>query len=578
MPASPLGASPPPARAWSSDFTLRAVLAGTLLGAVLAVGNIYMGLKSNWWDSGNITAAVLGFALCAPGARRSRRPYSLLENNITQTMAGSAAVIPATIGLLGALPALELLGHRYPAWALAAWGLALAAFGIFLAVPLRRRFVVEEPLPFPSGIATAEVMRAIHASSEDARVRTRMLLLAAAVALALTWFRDGRPAIIPGVIWLPVALAGASAQAFTLGLAVSPALLGAGVLVGLRAGLSLLVGAVVAWGLLGPALVRGQVAQADYTSLVSWLLWPGVALMVPAGLIGLASRWRAFARLGAGLRNLRPPGAPSGNGVALALSGLAVVLLAWWLFGVHPVLGAISVLLSVALIEVCVRTAGETDIAPLTAIGQLAQLLLGLLAPGRAAVNVACAQVPAGAGAQAAITVNVLKAGHLLGAPPGDQLRAQMLGAVVGVLIALPAYQLIKSAFGIGTEFLPAPGALGWKALAQVAETGTAALPRWAGLACAVAAAVGILLGLLERTRAARFTPSPVALAAAFLIPATTSVTIALGAVVWLLLSRRDPARAERFAASAAAGGIAGESLMVFAIGVLTAIGVLRIG
>ena len=144
-----------------------------MLGAVLAVGNIYMGLKSNWWDSGNITAAILGFALCAPSVRASGRRYSLLENNITQTTAGAAAVMPATIGLLGALPALELAGHRYLDLGAGAWGAALALFGILLAAPLRERYVVTEPLPFPSGIATAEVMQAIHASSDDARLRTR---------------------------------------------------------------------------------------------------------------------------------------------------------------------------------------------------------------------------------------------------------------------------------------------------------------------------------------------------------------------------------------------------------------------
>jgi uncharacterized oligopeptide transporter (OPT) family protein len=251
-----------------------------------------------------------------------------------------------------------------------------------------------------------------------------------------------------------------------------------------------------------------------------------------------------------------------------------VVLMGWLVFGVNPLLGTLAVLLSLILIDVCVRTAGETDIAPLSAVGQLTQLLFGLLAPGPAPVNMAYAQIPAGAGAQSALTVNVLKAGHLLGAPVRGQLRAQMLGALVGLLVALPAYALVRAAHGIGTQQLPAPGALGWKALAELSQNGTAALPPWAGAACLVAAALGVLLSLLERTRIARFVPSPVAMAAAFLIPATTSATIALGALLWLLLSRRDPAQAERFASSAAAGGISGESLMALTIALLTTLGV----
>ncbi len=557
------------------ELTPRALLAGVALGAVLAIGNVYMGLKSNWWDSGNIMAAVLGFAMCAPGGRAAGRPYSLLENNITQTTAGAAAVMPSTLGLLGALPALQLMGMAPSTIGLLAWGLALAVFGILLAVPLRQRYVVDEPLAFPSAIATAELMRAIHASSEEARARTRIVLLAAAAALAFTWFRDGRPAVIPGVIWLPVTVAGNAASALTLGVALSPALLGAGVLVGPRAAFSLLLGAAVAWGGLSPALVRAGIATAEYTALESWLLWPGVALMVAAGLVGLLLRWRTFVQVAVGVGRLRQqPGAARG-GLGLLLSGIAVVVLGWLVFGVNPLLGAAALLLSLILIDVCVRTAGETDIAPLSSLAQLTQLLFALVAPARAPVNMAYGQIPSGAGVQSALTVNVLKAGHLLGAPVRPQLRAQMIGAVAGLVVSLPAYALVRAAHGIGTQRLPAPGAMTWKALAAVSENGSAALPLWAGQACLWAAVVGALLALLERTRAARFVPSPVAMAAGFLIPATTSGAIALGALLWLLLSRRDAAQAERFASSAAAGVISGEALMALTIAVLTALGVL---
>jgi uncharacterized oligopeptide transporter (OPT) family protein len=568
-----VGAAAPPAEP-VRDFTLRAVLAGVVLGGVLSMGNIYMGLKSNWWDSGNITAAILGFALCAPSARVRGQRYTLLENNITQTTAGSAAAMPATIGLLGALPALELAGHHYAWWELAAWGSALALFGILLAIPLRQRYVVGEPLTFPSGVATAEVMQAIHASSAEARTRTRIMLLAAAVALTLTWFRDGRPSVIPGVLWLPFSLLGVSGQALTLGLAISPALMCGGLLVGPRAGFSLLGGALVAWALLAPALVQAGIAEASYTSLVGWLLWPGMALMVSAGLTALALRWRSFYRSIADVGQLRRQPGTSVSWWALGAAAATVVLVGWRVFDVHPALGLASVLVSIALIDVCVRSVGETDIAPLGQLGQLGQLFLALVAPGKASVNVACASVAAGAGAQSAITVLVLKTGHILKAPPRAQIQAQLVGAVVGLLVSLPAYALLKKAYGIGTEQLPAPGALPWKALATLAETGTAAMPRWAAPACLVAIAAGIILALLERTRIARYVPSPIALAASFLIPAMTSVAIAIGAIVWLLLSRKTPSTAERFATSTAAGGIAGESIMAFTIGVLTALGV----
>ena len=557
----------------AAELSWRAVLMGLGIGALMAIGNVYAGLKTSWWDSGNVTAAVLGFALMAPAARLGRRPYSLLENNITQTAAGAVAIMPPALGLLGALPALELLGHRYPAWAIGVWGLALALFGVLVAVPLRHRYVIAEPLPFPSAIATAEVIRAVHASSDQARKHTRILVVAALIAMAVTWFRDGRPSVIPAAFFLPLSLGGTTAAAFTLGLAASPLLIGAGVLVGPRNGFSMLAGAILAWAVLAPRLVGAGIATADYSSLVSWLLWPAVTMMVTSGLVGLLRRWRSFARAVTDLGQFGTQ--PRRFWAGLAITGAAVVLLSWLVFHVHPLLGLATLVASLVLIDVCVRTAGETDIAPLGAIGQLVQLVLGLVAPGPAPVNVACASLPAGAGAQAALTVNVLKAGHVLGASPAAQLRVQALGALVGVLVALPAYALFTSVHKLGGSVLPAPGALGWKALAALAETGTAALPAWAGPACALAALVALTLTLIEGTRAARFAPSPIALAVAFLVPATTGITIALGALILVIVRRRSSA-AEPSASSLAAGAIAGEALLSLVIAILMATAILR--
>jgi uncharacterized oligopeptide transporter (OPT) family protein len=357
--------------------------------------------------------------------------------------------------------------------------------------------------------------------------------------------------------------------------ALSPMLAGVGMLVGARSGLSLLAGSIAAWGVLAPMLTRAGIAKADYASLVEWLLWPAIALMVSSGLTGLALRWRSFAKAFVDVKDLGAAAGEKTSWPTLVASGAAVVLLTWWVFGVHPVLGAIVVVLSVVLIDVCVRTAGETDIAPLGSIGQLGQLLLALFGPATAAANVACASVAANAGGQSSLTVNVLKVGHVLRAPVRGQLRAQLLGACAGVLVALPAYTFLRSVHGIGTEVLPAPSARSWKAMADLAERGAAGFPPWAGLACAIGAAIGVVLALLERTKASRFIPSPVALAVAFLVPGTTGATIALGALAWIVLERRNPSAAERFASSLAAGGIAGEALMGFIVAVLVALGIL---
>src|ERR1700687_1147249 len=94
------------------ELTARSVITGGLIGILLALINVYMGLKTGWWETGNITASLLGFVL-GTGLLRRRSSYSPGENNPTQTIASSMGAMPATAGLLGAIPALALVGYGW---------------------------------------------------------------------------------------------------------------------------------------------------------------------------------------------------------------------------------------------------------------------------------------------------------------------------------------------------------------------------------------------------------------------------------------------------------------------------------
>jgi uncharacterized oligopeptide transporter (OPT) family protein len=88
------------------QLTARALLAGCGIGALLAAANVYTGLKISVIDGGSITAALLGFTLFATFTRVGRRPYTAIENNITQTTASSAAIMGFAAGLGGPVPAM----------------------------------------------------------------------------------------------------------------------------------------------------------------------------------------------------------------------------------------------------------------------------------------------------------------------------------------------------------------------------------------------------------------------------------------------------------------------------------------
>ena len=165
-----------------------------------------------------------------------------------------------------------------------------------------------------------------------------------------------------------------------------------------------------------------------------------------------------------------------------------------------------------------------------------------------------------------------MKAGQRLGASPRAQLLAQLVGALVGAAVVVPVYALVRAAYPLGSEAMPAPAALAWKATAEAAQ-GAAPFARPLILeATALAAIAGVLLTLLER-RGLRFLPSATALGAAFVLPAFLSTTILAGALLFAAASRARRAWSDTHGASLAAGGIAGESLLGLALAAIAVLG-----
>jgi hypothetical protein len=133
------------------EATVRALVVGCGIGIVLAAGNVYTALKAGFIDGGNITAALLGFVIFSSVKNLARRRYGPLENNITQTTAASAAIMSFVVGLPGPVAALDMMGMVPPGWAMAVWGAAAGLLGIAAAIVLRRKLIVDDALPFPTG-------------------------------------------------------------------------------------------------------------------------------------------------------------------------------------------------------------------------------------------------------------------------------------------------------------------------------------------------------------------------------------------------------------------------------------------
>jgi uncharacterized oligopeptide transporter (OPT) family protein len=564
------------------DLTVRAVAGGILVGALLTPCNIYSGLKIGWSFNVSIIALLLvaGFwALLARVGIASR--LGIGEANITQTAASSSANIISG-GLVAPIPALAMLGGgNMPLSQLVAWVFAVSFLGIWVAWYLRASLILRGELPFPTGRATAETLQEIFRHGREAALKLRVLLGSTVIAGVLKWIDTGvfaLPRPSAGLV-LPATgkvsgYAGISAHNLTFVFDPSLLLAGFGAIIGLRAGVSLLLGGILSWGVLGPwGLAQGFIAAGAndpgaswFAEMIEWLLWPGVALMVASALTrfvlqAATHRWS----------EAKPGGETASTHEGDTLARLAGVVLASALvviaqvviFGIHWFVATLAVPIAFLLATVASRVAGETGIPPIGAIGKVSQLTTGMIAPGEITANLISANVAGGAAGQSADLLNDLKVGHLVGTPPRSQVVAQCFGVLTGSVVGSIVYlRLIPDpASMLVTEEWPAPAVATWKAVAEALSNGFGAIPASALWAVAAGGVVGIAGAWLQHRRAPWWLPNLPAFGLAMVIPASISITMFFGSLVGKLLERYQPNLAQRFLLAAASGLIAGESL-----------------
>ncbi|NUT87697.1 OPT/YSL family transporter [Pseudomonas corrugata] len=550
------------------ELSVRAVSTGIVIGILLTPSNVYAGLKIGWSFNMSIIALLIGYAIWQGLARRSagRQPWTLHESNINQTVASAAASIISG-GLVAPIPAYTLLtGQQLDAIPMVAWVFSVSFLGIWIAWYMRPSLLNDKALKFPEGMATLETLLHIYNQGHEAATRLRVLLCAAMLSGLAKWV-DTFMWAFPR--WSP------TAQLERLTFTADPSLLlvGFGGIIGIRVGLTLLFGALLAWGGLAPWLLEHGLVQLphgssgpQFAALVEWLLWPGVSLMVCSTLASLAIRlWtlRNTIRAGGGAIWVVPKAGPA---VGFVVAIVLVVSLQALLFGINPWMALLTIPLAICLAAVAARVVGATGIPPIGAIGQLSQLSFGIVAPGQVPINLMSANTAGGSAGQCTDLMNDFKVGRAIGATPRKQLVAQTLGIFVGSIVGVLAYLALipdPQAMLLSEEW-PAPAVATWKAVAQTLTQGLASLSvsiRWA---IAIGGLVGLLLGVLDSLlpeHRARFLPSTAALGLAFVLPASVSLMMALGAVLTWAMSCRWPSLTERFAITAAAGLIAGESM-----------------
>ncbi|MBZ4417228.1 OPT family oligopeptide transporter [Myxococcus sp. RHSTA-1-4] len=582
------------------QLTPRAVISGMLIGAVMCLSNLYVILKTGWSLGVTITACILAFAVFGTlrSLRLLKQDFTDLENNAMGSVASAAGYMTGG-GNMAAVPALLMLtGTLPPSGWLVVWFAVISALGVFAAIPIKRQLINVEALPFPTGTATAETIRALHGHGEVARRKSRLLGAAGLIGSLLVIFRDARftwLTNIPEKASLPFTILGKKASAWSLSFDFSLLLVGAGALVSFKTGWSMLLGAVLTYGFLAPEMVsRGVIPEVTYRAINSWTVWTGSALLVSSGLLSFAFQWRSVARSFKALSGLfggkgkrqeeEDPLAgiecpPSWFPLGFAVLGPVAVFLMAYLFQIPWWAGVLAMPLAVVMGVIASRVTGETDTTPTKALGPVTQLIFGGLAPGNIPANVMSANATGGVGLHSADLLTDLKSGWLLGANPRQQFIAQLFGVVAGAAVVVPVFNiLVPSADMLGTEEFPAPASMVWAGVSKLLATGVSALHPTARLGALCGASLGIMLVLLEKwapAKAKAYVPSAAGFGLAIVIPGSSSIAFFIGAAIAEVLRRVKPKLAEDTVLPVSSGFIAGESLLGIGIAMAKAFGVM---
>ena len=597
-----------------SELTVRGMVIGIVITFVFTAANVYFGLKAGLTFSTSIPAAVISMAIL-----RGFRDATIQENNIVQTVASAACTLSSIIFVL---PGLIMIGWwtGFPFWL--SFGICATGgiLGVMYTIPLRRALVTDSDLPYPEGVACAEVLKV--GSGGDAS------------AAAVESGKSGLKAVVAGavvsalfaIIVQTKIFASDVAQYFRLNarggatgydFALSFALFAVGHLVGLWVGIAMLVGALIGWAWAVPhftALYPVAGAAAE----VAQGAWSHYVRFVGAGTIGVAAIW-TLAKLvkpvigglaGAmAASRVRKAGqahtlARTEQDMPIGIVGLITLLClipvgimlgnfsftsglgehVWWLVGGGVVF---VVILSFVVSAVCGYMAGliGSSNSPLSGIGILVVIIAALLlvlgiqahtAPGAGKSLVAFALfITSIVFAVASIANNNLqdlKTGQLVDATPWKQQVALVIGVIAGALVIPPVLDLLSHAYGFAgapgvdpARALPAPQAGLISALAQGVITGNI---DWSliGIGAAIGGGVIVLDEILARTFKNMRLP-PLAVGLGIYLPTSTTLMVVVGALVGAFFDSRanrekNSEGVKQLGVLLASGLIVGESLI----------------
>ena len=492
------------------ELTLRGMILGALITVIFTASNVYLGLKVGLTFASSIPAAVISMAVL-----KFFKGSNILENNMVQTQASAAGTLSSIIFVL---PGLLMAGYwsGFPFWQTALLCMAGGILGVIFTIPLRYAMVVKSELPYPEGVAAAEILKVgSHEEEEDRQGGSGIKELAAGGALAgfMSFCSNGLRVIADSAsYWFKSGTA-----IFQLPMGFSMALLGAGYLVGLTGGIAILLGISIAWGIAVPYFSSHIPQPADMEmAAFAMKLWKEKVRFIGAGTIGIAAVWTLLMLLKPVVEGLRMSfksfggGAPAAERTEQDLSPKTMIFwvlsmmlvlgvsfyhfigdshitggMAWLLVVVCTLLASIIGFLVAAACGYMAGLVGSSS-SPISGVGIVSIVIISLvlLVVGESgglmadeanrkfllALTLFCGSAVICVASISNDNLQDLKTGHLLKATPWRQQVALIIGCIVGALVISPVLELLYEAYGF-TGAMPREGMDAAQALAAPQAT-----------------------------------------------------------------------------------------------------------
>lgn len=568
------------------ELTLRGMLLGMFITVIFTASNVYLGLKVGLTFSSSIPAAVISMAIL-----KMFQGSNILENNMVQTQASAAGTLSAVIFII---PGLLMIGYwqGFPFWQTLMICACGGSLGVLFTIPLRRAMIVNSDLPYPEGVAAAEILKVGSGSAEKAGENgIKDIMAGGVVAAIISLCSNGLMVMSSGVsYWFSF---GKITSQIPIGF--SSALLGAGYLIGIGSGVAMLVGLALSWGVFLPWLTSvlspaaGQSASAFASSV-----WAQKVRLMGAGVIGIAAIWTLItlakpiidgmrisiqamksSQTEKSLHRMDTDLSPKTT--AMVFGAIVIGLLGTfysfiadanlptgtaWTFIIVGVIVAICMGFFVA--AACGYMAGliGTSASPISGIGILGIITSSLVVLG---IGTAVGLFNTAIGIKFAIALAIfmtsvivsiaaisndnmqdLKTGYLVGATPWKQQVALLLGSIIGAFAIAPVLNLLYQAYGFAGA-MPRVGMDEAQALSAPQATLMTTIAQgifshnldWNYIITGIGAGIAIIIvDVLLKKNSVSYSLPPLAVGLGIYLPPTLVMPLVMGAIVSYFVHR----------------------------------------